>query len=234
MLRILLRMSHERVSKTRPNWFEPENMLKNLLDTMDDECSLTVLFDGDPKGHFVVKYPVSVVRFSAGSDAASFGKLLIYVFQQHTKWQPSDILYLLEDDYFHRPCWPKIMREAFQGTECDIVSLFDHPDRYSPGSGACRLVHTASCHWRTAISTTNTFALLLKTLLEDIEIHARFVESGIAQGHHADHEKHIMLYRQNKRVLVTSVPGYSTHCETEYLSPCFDWPGTHTDVGKQR
>ena len=223
MIHILLRQSGSRPSATRPPWYDAEAAFQNLLATMDEACTLTVLFDGDPHSHFVKKYCVDVIRFTGGSDAASFGKLLVFAYQQRDVWKSSDIVYILEDDYVHRSGWPQIMREAFEDDQGDLVSLYDHLDRYKPGAGACRLSYTTSCHWRTAPSTTNTFALRFKTLLEDIPDHAKFVEIGIQQGHHPDQEKFVHLFRQKKRVLITSVPGYATHCEQAYLSPAADW-----------
>lgn len=225
MIRILLRQCNSKgKSTTRPPWFDQERAFLNLLETMDGGCSLTVMFDGDPHRHFVHKHPVSVVRFSAGSDAASFGKMLVHVRQQAAGWAPEDIVYFVEDDYIHMPGWPNVMREGFsKRVGADMVSLYDHSDKYTEKADPCRLKHTPSCHWRTAVSTTNTFAVRLRTLLEDMDVHARFAAAGAEQGHHSDHEKFLELSRLRLRTLCTSIPGYSTHCESPYLSPCVDW-----------
>lgn len=38
----------------------------------------------------------------------------------------------------------------------------------------------------------------------------------------ADHDRFIELGKKG-RVVITPMPGWSTHCETNYLSPCIDW-----------
>ena len=221
MIHIILRMCGEtKTSTTRPVWFSRELCFQNLLATIDNTCSLAVLFDGNPSDHFVNNYDVDVFRFTGGSDAASFARALHYTRRQKDEWMDTDIVYFVEDDYIHRLGWPRVMAEAFAESQGDMVSLYDHTDRYKPGSGACKLTYTRSCHWRTAISTTNTFALSYKTLLEDIDVHQRFAEQGIQQGHH---DKFIELFRVKNRRLVTCVPAYSTHCEHEHLAPCGDW-----------
>jgi hypothetical protein len=37
-----------------------------------------------------------------------------------------------------------------------------------------------------------------------------------------DHQKFLEL-AQNGRVLISSIPGYSTHAQQDLLSPCIDW-----------
>lgn len=227
MIRVLARHCNNRnTPKNRPVWFDYERTFCNLMQTMDEDCSLTVLFDGDPTQHFVSRYPVNVVRFDGGSDAASFAKVMNYCKQQREVWHVSDIVYLLEDDYVHRPGWPDVMREGFHCGLGDMLSLYDHTDRYTSPE-TCRIACTARCHWRTAPSTTNTFALRFQTLLEDLDVHSSFAASGVAMGHHSDHEKHVYLQQNRQRVLITSVPGFSAHCETGYLSPTIDWSTLH-------
>jgi hypothetical protein len=38
----------------------------------------------------------------------------------------------------------------------------------------------------------------------------------------ADHAKFIEL-SQRKRILISALPGYSTHCQKEFLAPCINW-----------
>ena len=42
------------------------------------------------------------------------------------------------------------------------------------------------------------------------------------RGFTRDHDKFINLWEKGSN-LITSIPGYSTHMETEYLSPAIDW-----------
>jgi hypothetical protein len=82
-----------------------------------------------------------------------------------------------------------------------------------------KIFHTSSCHWRTTPSTTNTFAMRYSTLMEHLPIHRQF-SSG--QKISADHEKFLELGRQGA-LLISSIPGWSTHIESNLVSPCTDW-----------
>lgn len=220
MIHVLMRHCNATNSKPRPAWFDKEAVFKRFLESLDGSCRLTVMFDGDARQHFVSKYAVDVVRFDGGCDAASFANCLLFACQQSAVWDTEDIVYFVEDDYLHKPGWPEVLREGM--TQADIVSLFDHRDKYKPGAGGCRLTFTPSCHWRTAISTTNTFAVRYGQLLEDMPIYQQFANPSINKIT-VDHEKFIQLFRAKGRVLVTSVPAWSTHCEEGSLAPAVQW-----------
>jgi hypothetical protein len=68
-------------------------------------------------------------------------------------------------------------------------------------------------------STTNTFAVKFSTLMKDFSVHHKY-STGVEPS--ADHQKFIEL-AQKGRVLISSIPGYSTHCQADLLSPCIDW-----------
>jgi hypothetical protein len=68
-------------------------------------------------------------------------------------------------------------------------------------------------------STTNTFATKYSNLINDIEIHNKY-STGVEPS--ADHYKFLEL-SQRGRILISSIPGYSTHCQNDLLSPCIDW-----------
>ena len=138
------------------------------------------------------------------------------------KFSDDTILYFLEDDYLHRENWAETLLEAFTLPEADYVTLFDHRDKYEHEMYTdlrSRLFYTPSCHWRSTPSTTNTYAMRMKTLCEDIATHRKF-----SDGHNIslDHEKFLELGRQGK-TLISSIPGWSTHCEPAFASPCNNW-----------
>lgn len=74
-------------------------------------------------------------------------------------------------------------------------------------------------HWKRTNSTTMTFATRLRTLREDYPLMAPFV----AGTHPHDFHLWLTLAHVNRRLLVSAVPAFSTHGETEFLSPCVDW-----------
>ena len=211
--------------KTRFSTFSKERCFRNLLSTLENHpVHLTFLLDtfhpmeGE---HFIsqqTRYPV--VQMSAGCEAGSFLFMLDYV--EKKKFHPDTILYFLEDDYIHRPNWPVVLKEAFTLPGIDYVTLYDHKDKYfypQYDTLQSRLFHTPSCHWRTTPSTTNTYAMRAKTLMEHLEIHRHFSKGRSIT---ADHNKFLELNAQGA-VLISSLPGYATHGEPEFASPCIDW-----------
>lgn len=203
--------------------FSPKACFHNLLETVDlTKANLTFFLDAPFASHHFVKeqshYPV--VEIEAGSEASSFLKLLDHV--EKLNLHPDTILYFLEDDYLHRPGWVDILLEGFSIPKIDYVTLYDHRDKYffpEYKKLSSRIFATSSCHWRTTPSTTNTFAMRCKTLLKHLPIHRRFSENRPIS---ADHEKFCLLGKLGA-VLISSIPGYSTHCEPEFASPCHDW-----------
>lgn len=196
------------------------------METLEGEKGIRVTFFLDTfhsmEGeHFLRKqnrYPI--IEFKAGSESSSFLFMLEHVYNQ--KFSADTIIYFLEDDYLHLPGWPQILREAFTLPKVDYATLYDHKDKYffpEYADSASKIFHTDSCHWRTTPSTTNTYAMLFKTLKKDIDTHRCY---SLGRTITADHDKFCKL-SESGRVLVSSIPGFSTHAEPQYASPCTDW-----------
>ena len=209
--------------KKRLLGFSHEKCYRNLIQTFDPQkAHLTFLFDaakGSLDAHFLKQekmYPI--IQICEGSEAGSFVQLLCYI--EALECASETILYFVEDDYLHRPGWIKILLEGFQVPGVDYVTLYDHCDKYFlyPGLKS-ELFATASCHWRTAPSTTNTFAVRFRTLMEDWKIHCRYSKGRTIT---ADHDKFCHLQKQG-RMLISSIPGWSTHAEPDFASPCIPW-----------
>ena len=206
--------------------FSKELCFDNLMTTLEgsEKVNLTLFLDtfhpmeGE---HFLRKqerYPI--IPFKGGSEASSFLFMLEYVYNQ--KFSPGTIIYFLEDDYLHRPDWQRVLREAFTLPGIDYATLYDHQDKYFFPQYAqlhSKIFHTPSCHWRTTPSTTNTYATLFKTLKKDIDIHRCY---SLGRTITADHDKFCKL-ADGGSVLVSSIPGFSTHAEPDFASPCTDW-----------
>ncbi len=226
-IEVILRMCPESAKPlnggARPGWFSKEKCLASLLAGADSDVHITVLYDGDEFPTWLISAPVSFYKISGRSGDTSFLAQLDYAF--HAIQDESTIVYILEDDYLHLPCWAKLLREAFDSEEIEphtltphYVTLYDHYDKYVYSMYAdlhSRIAVTPSRHWRTTPSTTNTFACLLRTLRADAEIHQKFKNQ--------DHEKFLALAAQKGRVLLSAIPGAATHAHTELLSPCMDW-----------
>ena len=158
----------ERELKPRPAWFDRRRIFDNLVATMagDADASLLVSFDGTPEqaaAHFT-HGRVEVRSAPAGSDGGSFLNVLDLATRPDVA--DDDIVYLLEDDYVHRPGWLAVLREAFDADLADYATLYDHPDKYTAlyAGLQAQLVPTPSAHWRTTPSTTNTYACRARTL----------------------------------------------------------------------
>lgn len=211
--------------KHRFNGFSHEKCFDNLIETLDTSLvNCTFLLDthyAKPEKHFVQKQEqFPVIEIDAGEEGKSFLALLDHVIDR--KFSDETIVYFLEDDYLHRENWAETLLEAFSLPEADYVTLFDHRDKYEHEMYTdlrSHLFYTPACHWRSTPSTTNTYAMRMKTLREDIATHRKYSE-----GHNIslDHDKFLELGRQGK-TLLSSVPGWSTHCEPAFASPCNNW-----------
>lgn len=206
--------------------FNREHCLQNLLATTASDEKIKITFFLDTfhpmqEEHFLRKQKrFPIIEFKAGSEAASFLYMLEYVYKMNLA--NDTIIYFLEDDYIHRPGWPTALREAFTLPGVDYATLYDHKDKYffpQYSELKSKIYQTDSCHWRTTPSTTNTYAMLFATLKKHIDIHRCF---SLGRTITADHEKFCKL-ADGEAVLVSSIPGFSTHAEPDYASPCLDW-----------
>lgn len=205
--------------KKRIKGFSHEKCYQNLIETFDfDRANLTFFFDAarGPLSEHYLKNEKNVVQIEEGTEAGSFIRLLDYVTKLDL--HPETVIYFVEDDYLHRPDWLDILLEGV--AIADYATLYDHNDKYFlyPELKS-RIFATSSCHWRTTPSTTNTFALQFKTLIRDLSIHQKF---SLGRAISADHEKFCYLEAQGI-MLISPMPGWSTHAEPEFASPCIDW-----------
>lgn len=208
-------------TQNRPEWWNKEKVFENFKRTLNSETTnYTIVYDkhyGDRSETFL-KGEENVYEVDCGKESLSFIETLNYILSKD--FDDDTIIYFLEDDYVHRPGWDKILIDGFN-LPIDYVTLYDHGDKYQDmyKDFMTKVLHTELSHWIPTPSTTNTFAVKFKTLKEDQSIHRHF-STGFEPS--ADHAKFIEL-NQNKRYLISSVPGYSTHAHKEFLSPCIDW-----------
>jgi hypothetical protein len=208
--------------KERPPGFSQEKCFRNLLATIDrSKANLTCFLDAPQYvPHFVDTHDDPVIRFEMGSEASSFLYLLDHI--ASLSLHPDTLIYIVEDDYLHRAGWTGLLLEGFSIQEADYVTLYDHSDKYFDPTYrklTSKLFATKSSHWRTTPSTTNTFATRFQTLLDDLKIQRRY---SLKRTISADHQKFIAL-QKNGRTLLSSVPGFSTHAEPKFASPCTNW-----------
>lgn len=208
-------------SRGRPDWWDKEKVFNNFKRTYNPETTnYTIIYDEyhGEIGKTFLKEEKNAYIINEGGEAKSFIKTLDYIASKNL--DPETIVYFLEDDYIHRPNWDLVLLEAFE-LPIHYVTLYDHKDKYMHWYDDFRtkILHTKSSHWMPTPSTTNTFATKYITLLEDIHIHRTYSTNCEPSN---DHQKFLDLAGNGRR-LISSLPGYSTHCHRHLLSPCINW-----------
>lgn len=203
-------------AKRYPYWYSRATCLRNLFATMDPKlCEIEFLLDGKREDHFLKDYPeMKVTEGVFGSDPKSYARAIEII--DAMSLPDETIVYLLEDDYVHRPGWANVMLEGFNELGADFMTLYDHKDKYTYSQYRylqSALFSTTSTHWRTIPSTTNTFAFRYGTFKK-----YRHILTNVW----LDPKKFWDLWEAGSN-LISPVPGYSTHSLVKYLSPHVDW-----------
>ena len=226
-MRIIYRISDAGYNKIKPDYITNETCLANATEEFDDSI-WSVIADNvsSDTNDMIQKYVARncILYTEKGNGAATFNLAL----DEALTCDDDEIVYFLENDYLHKPGSQKIIKEAFE-LGASFVSLYDHPDKYmGPDKGGnpyceggaedTRVYLTDSCHWKITNSTTMTFAAKVSTLKRTEEI----LRKHTSTTHPNDFSMFLEL-REKNELLVTSIPGYSTHGETAWLSPLTNW-----------
>jgi hypothetical protein len=177
-------------------------------------------------------------------NSASFLYMIKNIIQKH---RPEDVVYLLEDDYLHRPGSRDIILEGLD--IADYVSLYDHPDKYLLSSNggnsfnykelhATRLYSTKGTHWRETNSTTMTFACRVQTLKSDFNIWKKNTKTNIPDDFYAfleitqnsffDVVLFFLLLR--KRIFIILLKNWFSRKKVKRLISPVPAMATHTEV----
>ena len=224
-MNIIYRISNNSYTKDRPDYVNKKVCFENAYNTFKD-CKWTVVCDrlNDETKTFLEKFNLELTHVDIGNNAGSFN----YVLDKALELDNKEIVYLLEDDYLHKPNSKQIITDGIE-LGFDYVTLYDHPDKYmnpiDGGNPFCsgmseetRVYLGDNCHWKLTNSTTMTFASKVKTLREDEKI----IRKWTNDEHPHDFQMFIEL-KQNFRRLASPIPGYSTHCESRWLTPLKNW-----------
>ena len=206
--------------KNRPNWFDYEKCFINLLDTIKDrdDVELHVIMDGDVDSNFITKYKnyYTLHSIQANSDYKSY--LETYKYIKGLDIDNNDLIYFLENDYLHVSNWVDKVIDLFSTYNLPhYISLYDHNDKYFLNMYedlVSKIFVTLSHHWRTTPSTCGSYIIKKQILIEDENINT----SGPG-----DHERFIERFNKKQRMVLTPIPGLSTHCMEGLLSPTIDW-----------
>lgn len=230
-MKLIYRISDAGYNKVKPAYISNESCLKNFCNVFHDYIyDIHVLADNCNQStlDMVKKYidPVNIEKVSVGHGAGTFNLAL----DKALTFQDNEVVYFLENDYLHKPKADFMLMQAFETIKPDYATLYDHPDKYMPasiggnlyieedGGEVTKLYCSGDCHWKLTNSTTMTFAANIKTLKEDEAILRKWTKEKYPN----DFQMFLEL-RKKGRTLVSSVPGYSTHGETAWLSPLTNW-----------
>ena len=225
-MKIIYRISEGGYPKEKPEYITKINCLKNAL-THFDENDFTLIADGvseEFKSEIRKIYNGKIENVNIGHGAGTFNIALNGI----EGLDVNEIVYFLEDDYLHKEGSQKVLESGFD-LGMDYVTLYDHPDKYlnpiEGGNPYCegraeftRVYLGEYSHWKLTNSTTMTFAAKVKTLKEDEGI----LRQWTAGEHPHDFQMFGDLLKKGRR-LVSSIPGYSTHGETKWLTPLTNW-----------
>lgn len=227
-MKIIYRISDTGYNKIKPDYINNENCLANAIKTFGSE-NFIIIADNISEETFsmICKYVKSkqITKVSVGHGAGTFNLALNFALE---RLEDEEIVYFLENDYLHKPESKKVLEEGFN-LGASFVSLYDHPDKYlepvqggnpycEGGAEDTRVYITNSCHWKITNSTTMTFAARVKTL-KKVEPILRQHTSGT----YPDDFKMFLELRHNNELLITPIPGYSTHGEIAWLTPLTNW-----------
>lgn len=221
---VIYRISDTGYPKEKPDYINNENCFLNALRTFNKASWLVIADNVGEKTKELISKVNNAEHVSIGHGAGTFNLALNYALTLSDE----ETVYFLENDYLHRPEADKILEDGLD-LGFDYVTTYDHPDKYlnpiEGGNPFCigrseetRVYLGKYCHWKLTNSTTMTFASKVKTLKEDESI----LRKWTSETHPHDFQMSIEL-RQAGRRIASTIPGYSTHGETRWLSPLINW-----------
>ncbi len=224
-MQVIYRISDSGYPKEKPDYVNNKNCFDNALKVFD-KANWLVIADGvneDTKLYIESKVD-NVNHVNVGHGAGTFNLALDFALTL----DDYEIVYFIENDYLHKKDSQLILESAFD-LAFDYVTLYDHPDKYmNPVEGGnvfclgrseeSRVFLGEYCHWKLTNSTTMTFASRVKTLKEDEDV----LRKWTTETHPHDFNIFIELKQRGRR-LASSIPGYSTHGETPWLTPLTNW-----------
>lgn len=227
-MHIFYRISDQGYKKNKPFYINNKNCLKNFCNIFNEYLdTMHVIADNisHETTNMIKQYiKTDIIHTSIGNGAGTFNLAL----DNSLLLPENEIVYFVENDYLHKLDAPQILLEGLSLNPA-FVTLYDHPDKYlDPSQGGnkfcegsaenTRVYLTKSCHWKITNSTTMTFASKVNTLKKYEHIFRKWTKDS----HPHDFQMFIELMKE-KAFLISSIPGYSTHGETAWLSPLINW-----------
>ena len=209
----------------------PNATKKHCLENCIQEFGLeniTILGDrlNDETKDYVNSLNLRLIEVDNGTGSGTFRDALDLAIKEN---DDEDMVYLLEDDFLHKPGSKQLLKEGINRFKM-YTTLYDHPDKYIDASNGgnpqiqqrseiTRIARTNSVHWKLTNSTVMSFATFVYRLKEDYELLKKYSSNNITDSYGFFTE----LLQTKQISTVSSIPGYSTHCEAAWLSPYTDW-----------
>jgi hypothetical protein len=227
-MKIIYRISDAGYNKVKPDYINNENCLLNALDMFSTEKHDWIVIADNVSENtkkMIEKYILDPKYVSVGHGAGTFNLAL----DEALKGEDDEIVYFIENDYLHKPGSDKILEEGFN-LDPAFISLYDHPDKYmTPAQGGnpyceggaedTRVYLTNSIHWKITNATTMTFASKVSTLKRTEATLRKWTN----MGYYPQDFQMFLDLREQGELLITPLPGYSTHGETAWLTPLCQW-----------
>jgi len=224
-MQVIYRISETGYSKEKPDYINNKNCFKNALRTFNKANWLVIADNVTDDTKLYLESKVKIINYvSVGHGAGTFNIALDFALTL----DDNEIIYFLENDYLHKPEADKILEDGIE-LGFDYVTAYDHLDKYlnpfEGGNPFCggrseetRVYLGQYCHFKLTNSTTMTFASKVKTLKEDEVILRKWTK----ETYPYDFQMFMELKQQGRR-LASSIPGFATHGETNWLSPLIKW-----------
>ena len=205
-----------------------KNCLENCISEFGSE-NITVIGDSlnDKTLQYLNSLNLKFIEVDFASGASTFRYALNLAIKENKN---KDYVYLLEDDFLHLPGSEKLLKEGIEKFDT-YITLYDHPDKYmnfdeeygnpkiSFNSEITRLFKTKSINWKFTNSTVMSFACTVERLEADYKLLIKYSRNKSTDSFGLFTE----LIQTKRLSPVSSIPGYSTHCEKAWLSPFINW-----------
>jgi len=224
-MQVIYRISNTGYPKEKPDYINNKNCFENALRTFNKANWLVIADNITDDTKLYLESKVKIINYvSVGHGAGTFNLALDFAINL----SDDEIVYFLENDYLHKPEADKILEDGIE-LGFDYVTAYDHKDKYlnpfeggnpfcSGRSEETRVYLGQYCHFKLTNSTTMTFAARVKTLKEDEDVLRKWTKETYPYDFQM-----FMELKQRGRRLASSIPGFATHGETEYLSPLTNW-----------
>jgi len=239
-INVLYRMSTG-CGRRGPDYLNNESCFMNFKSAFPNENIYVVLDNADESCENIMKHTNTSYEKTKLGNFGSYNRLLDIAVEKANsgEYKMEDVVYFVENDYIHRPESNNALLEGIEIS--DYVTLYDHPDKYINLHGnmhVCGVQYSDIrsqlfagdlCYWRTTTSTCATFAARVSTILEDIEIHRRFMNERTG-ANDTPIFHHLIMNKQRR--LVSPMPGYATH--GDMFSPYVEWESILNKVTQEK